>query len=313
MINESLLSFKENRNSILKTNQKILYHSIAIGTSNGTFGELLQGILPDKNHFLVTLPISCYSKAIIIPDDCLTKLEIYPAHKMKSLKLAELILQHFNIQLRGKLIIKSELEEGKGLASSSADLVATARALENILNIKIKNDLLLYLLRQIEPSDGVMYSGFVSFYHRKVELIEYLGHLSPMIIVAIDEGGEIDTIEYNKRKLEFTDSEKKEYKLLLKEISTAIKMSDLQTIGKISTRSAILNQRRNPKHNLNKIIQVCEQVGGLGVIVAHSGTYIGILLDQNDSKLYKKTEEIIYHFSRITCNFRIYESANFGI
>jgi uncharacterized protein involved in propanediol utilization len=43
-----------------------------------------------------------------------------------------------------------------------------------------------------------------------------------------------------------------------------------------------MNQARCPKRYLDRMRHVCLQVGGLGVVVAHSGTVLGILISKND-------------------------------
>src|SRR4029079_11819053 len=96
------------------------------------------------------------------------------------------------------LELESNIPIGKGLASSSADLVATARAIDDCFKLGMSEEILKMFLRQIEPTDGVMYPGVVSFYHRQVQLREFLGQLPGLTIVSIDEGGEVDTVEFNK-------------------------------------------------------------------------------------------------------------------
>jgi uncharacterized protein involved in propanediol utilization len=311
MLQETLSSLEmESSSALLRNDTHFPFCSIAMGMAYGTFGELLQGVLPDENHFLVTFPINSLSKSIIIPDADHSKLDIYPKHKKKSLQLANAILKYFNVKLTGKLIIKSDLEEGKGLASSSADMVATARAISLILNRPIPTDMLLDILRQIEPSDGVMYPGIVSFYHRKVALHRQLGTLSGMTVIAIDEGGEIDTVQYNKKERHFAENKKLAYQSLLDQMADAIAQHDLSIIGNISTQSAVMNQPYNPKKHLDDMIAICERINGLGVIIAHSGTYIGILIANNDVQFDIKIEQAIRHISKITCNFKLYESVN---
>ena len=56
---------------------------------------------------------------------------------------------------------------------------------------------------------------------------------------------------------------------------------DIAAIGKISTESALLHQKCNPKKHLNDFIELANLANAAGVIVAHSGTYIGILLDKS--------------------------------
>lgn len=249
-----------------------------IGVANGTFGELLQGALPgDNNHFLVTLPIQKFSRAVFTPNAAAKGVTVTPANKSKSLVLIQKLIDHYGLRIGGHLSIESELPEGKGLASSSADLVATARALESAMGLVIPTELILFLLRTIEPSDGVMYPEFVTFFHRKVELGRQLGFPSPLKVVAIDEGGQIDTIEYNQRNHPFTAAECAEYAELLQTIETAIRSNNLPLLGQVATSSAILNQKRNPKRYLDQLLEISQATQALGVVVTHSGPCIGLL------------------------------------
>lgn len=249
-----------------------------IGVANGTFGELLQGaLLGDNNHFLVTLPIQKFSRAVFTPNVATKQITVTPSNKSKSLALIQRLVDHYRLGIGGHLSIESELPEGKGLASSSADLVATARALESAMGLVIPTELILFLLRTIEPSDGVMYPEFVTFFHRKVELGRQLGFPSRLQVVAIDEGGQIDTIEYNQRNHPFTDAECAEYAELLHTIETAIRSNDLALLGRVATSSAILNQKRNPKRHLDQMLEISQETQALGVVVTHSGPCIGLL------------------------------------
>ncbi len=221
---------------------------------------------------------------------------------------------HFGLPLKGSLEIYSDINVGKGLSSSTADMVAASRAIESCYGISISNKLLQSFLRQIEPSDGVMYPGVVSFYHRKVRLREFLGEVSPITIVAIDEGGEVSTVEFNKISKPFSKEDKLEYQSLLNKILLAIKRRDLETIGKIATRSAILDQKLIPKKNLNYMIAICEEIKGLGVIVTHSGTCIGIMLSNESTEYHNQlrlakeriknlTDEVLIHYSWKESNY----------
>lgn len=259
--------------------------SVGIGIAAGTFGELLQGVLPSNRNFLVTLPINKYSYAKFYPNNITNELQVFPAHKKKAERLAKIILKYFNFPIQGVLHIESEIPEGKGMASSSADLVATAKSINNYYKLDISNSLLESFMSEIEPSDGVMYDGVVSYYQREAILRSHLGYLPHLKILAIDEGGIIDTIEFSKRRNEFLKLDKYQYLKMLKELEAAIRKQDVITIGKIATRSAIMNQKLKENKLLDEILNINQLVNGLGVVIAHSGTCIGILLDGNCSNL----------------------------
>jgi L-threonine kinase len=262
------------------------------GSACGSFGELLQGMLPESNlDFLVTLPIVRGSIASIQLTPEATELAVAPAGKCKALTLARRMLAQRGYHRGGHLRIESDLPVGKGLASSSADLVATARAVAAAFGIGAAVDEIEGLLREIEPSDGVMYPGAVAYHHREVRLHRILGDLPSLAVVGVDEGGEVDTIQFNRLPKPFTARDKQEYQRLLGEITGAIGAGDLVTIGRIATRSAEMNQRIRPKKHLAAMTRLGADIGALGVVAAHSGTMLGLLLARDEAdypdKLYR--------------------------
>lgn len=250
-----------------------------IGTAFGTFGELLQGMLYENGlDFLVTLPIAQFSTAYfqILPDD--DEVRVLPASKKKSRLLAATILRAHRPACGGVLRLSSTLPVGKGFASSSADLVATARAVGKALGTEMDEFTVEGFLRDIEPSDGVMHPGIVVYYHREVRLREALGFLPPLVIVGCDEGGMVDTVAFNQRPKPFTEADKREYEELLGTLTEAVRRADLHTVGNVATRSAEKNAKLQPRRYLPQLRRICDEIGGLGVVAAHSGTMLGILL-----------------------------------
>jgi len=283
----------------MKNNQMILEKEIkitkkGIGKAFGTFGEMLQGVLPDNLNFLVTLPIERYSICHFTPDPERTSLHIKPAHKKKSLQLALEILLTYGLPMGGEIEIHSELREGKGLASSTADMIATARAIEGCFKIEIPVTELESMIRKIEPTDGIMYQGVVSYFHREVRLKERIGCCPPLSILAIDEGGVVDTVAFNHEPQPYTDLNKKEYQALLDELTFAIKTGNVGKLGDITTRSAELNQILRPKKTLEKMKTINEVIGGSGIVTAHSGTYIGIIISRDDPEYHSKIKKGLY-------------------
>jgi uncharacterized protein involved in propanediol utilization len=247
------------------------------GAAFGSFGELLQGVLPDEVDFLVTLPIDRGSRVRFRLDPG-GELRVFPSHKWKARTLARMLMDASGWDGGGTLIVDSELPVGKGLASSSADLVATARALGEVLGIDTSPPAIEYWLRQIEPTDGVMYPGVAAFEHRRVRLRAFLGPLPPLTVVAVDEGGQVDTVAFNARRKPFAESDRQEYADLLGRLTAAVPAADLDAVGKVATRSTVLNQALLPKRHLAAMLSICEEKDALGVVCAHSGTVIGVML-----------------------------------
>ncbi|MER9964765.1 hypothetical protein NKJ72_28225 [Mesorhizobium sp. M0045] len=278
----------------------------------GTFGELLQGQLPVASvpcdpHFLVTMPIALFARAHFMPIAGSRLVTVYPSHKVKAKRLAEDLVIALGVS-GGILLLESELPEGKGLASSSADLVATARSIAGCFKRTIRTSLIEKLMADIEPSDGVMYPGVVAYQQRSCSLLSFLGQMPPLAIVGIDEGGTVETLDYDQRRGEISASRRAEYQELLDRAQIAIARGDTATIGKIATASALLHQEQTPKKHLNSMLQISEAAGSLGVIVAHSGTMIGILLDRMAAEFPRQLRSVLADVSPFDNSPKIYRT-----
>ncbi|MFB6888406.1 kinase [Kitasatospora sp. NPDC056327] len=283
-----------------------------VSTCFGTFGELLQGRLPAPDEdFLVTLPVARWTMASYRVDTALPGLEVRPGHKGKARRMAAMVLAAAGAPASGVLTVESNLPEGKGMASSSADLVATARAVANAVGLELPPARLEELLRRIEPTDGVLYPGVVAFDHRRVRLRAVLGSLPTMTIVGLDEGGTVDTVAFNRLDKPFTAGDRREYARLLARLSTAVDRRDLAAVGAIATRSAEMNQALWPKRTLPEVLRVCEETGALGVVAAHSGTMLGVLLDTADPDYVERIAATVRACSRITPRVSLFRSLSF--
>jgi L-threonine kinase len=281
--------------------------AVAVSSAFGTFGELLQGALPDDGpDFLVTLPIARWVTATFEYESARDGVEVFPATKTKARRVAEAVLGRFTAG-GGSLRLSGSLPEGKGLASSSADLVATARAVASAVGVELAPAAIEDLLRPVEPTDGVMYPGVVAFEHRNVALLDRLGVLPPMTIVGIDEGGTVDTVAFNRIPKNFSPAEREEYARLLDEARTAVRAGDTAAIGRVATRSAHLNQRLCPKRTLDAMTALSAEVGGVGVVTGHSGSTIGLMLPHDIPHFRSRLAEAInrcgqlVHHERVLC------------
>jgi L-threonine kinase len=260
-----------------------------VGTAHGTFGELLQGALPGpwaadgEGRFLVTLPVARWSSAWFELRPPGSGLVVSPASKTKSAALAAALLAELGCPADGSLVLHSSIPEGKGLASSSADLVAAARAVMAAVERPVSTRRLGVMLAAIEPTDGVMHPGIVAFDHRRGVHLRTLGRLPTLQVVAVDQGGHVDTVAFNRRPAGYGRAQRGHYEQLLGRLGRAVADGDLAAVGEISTRSAELNQARLPNRNFAALAEICGSVGGLGLVACHSGTMIGVLLDPSAS------------------------------
>ncbi|MET8248192.1 kinase [Streptomyces sp. NPDC005202] len=262
------------------------------GAAFGTFGELLQGVLPDGSAFLVTLPVDVWARARFRLGGPGPQVRVRPPGKHKARQVARLVLDAVGHGGGGLLELSGELPEGKGLASSSADLVATVRAVGAAVGVRFTPAETEAFLRGIEPSDGVMYDEIVAFHHRAVRLRRRLGRLRPLVVVAHDEGGQVDTVRHNRGPLPFGAQERSEYARLLAELDEAVAGGDLAAVGRVSTRSAELNALVRPRAGLAPLRDACREADGIGLVLAHSGTMLGVAFAADDPELADKSDYV---------------------
>lgn len=252
---------------------------IGKGSCNGTFGELVQGCMGER-PFLITLPIrSLRSEAVFFPDPCGSGIRVADT-KRKARKAGELLFQQFGIKGGGFLEIESNIPVGKGLASSSADMVAALKAIADSYDLPLTTEMISVIAAAIEPTDGVMYEEVVAYDYIHGELIESFGELPPFILVGMDMGGEVNTVEFNQFSKGYLPAEQKQFVKAYQLAREGMRKKDLSFIFKAATMSARVNQRILPKPFFKEVEAIAQAFNG-GMVAAHSGTVLGILIDKN--------------------------------
>lgn len=249
----------------------------ATARAPGTCGELVQGQMRDRTDFLVTLPVDMWSEVRLRLDPA-GGVSVTPPWKVKTQKAVRLALDALGCGGVGAQVeVISELPEGKGMASSTADIVAACRAAAQAAGGSLDAMAISAIARQIEPSDGVMYDGVVAYAHRRCELIATLGTLPPCDVLVIDLDGEVDTVAYNHRAKDYSPAELDAIARAYGWVREGLAGDDRGAIGRGATLSARINQRLLPKPPLEAAIRLATRHGAAGVCVAHSGTVIGLL------------------------------------
>jgi len=247
------------------------------GTCHGTFGELVQGIIEER-PFLITLPIpSLQSEAVFVPDLTFTGISVIDT-KMKAKKAGESLLQYFGIKGGGYLDIYSNIPAGKGMASSSADIVAALRAIADSYSLPLTNEIISMIASKVEPTDGVMYEEVVAYDYINGQMIESFGSLPPFILVGIDFGGTVNTLKFNQVPKAYTDADHQLFHEAYQLAKKGLKDKSILDIGIAATISARVNQKILAKPFFLQLEKLADRYQG-GIVVAHSGTVAGILLD----------------------------------
>jgi uncharacterized protein involved in propanediol utilization len=267
------------------------------GSCNGTFGELVQGVYGER-PFLITLPIPALkSRAVFVPD--LNSSEVTGVHaNSKAIEGCKKLLQWFNVKGGGHLQIHSNIPVGKGMASSSADIAAAMKAAAHSYSLPLTEDIISHLASKIEPTDGVMYDGVVAYDYIHGQLLEDFGSLPPFMLIGIDTGGRVDTIQFNQLPKNYDIRDQSKFAEAYELVKEGIRCTDLSLICKASTISARINQKILPKPYFNEFERLSSLYQG-GLVAAHSGTVLGILLDPDASNIREVFSQISKQISII--------------
>ncbi len=242
----------------------------------GTCGEFIQGSIGGQ-EFLVTCPIDRYAMAVAGKEQ-----GILPPKAEKARQITQKYLQ-----LKNDIPISllSQIERGKGMASSSADIAAVSQAVALAAGHELSYEEIMEICLSIEPSDAVVYPGCVQFDHLHGRINRFLGTVPESKIVMFDTGGTVDTVLFNKNK-NLHQLRKQNESVMIKALSLfekGIKNQDLNYIGRAATLSAFANQKLLEKPGLEKLWTIGKEEGCFGVIVAHSGTVLGLLCEKQQN------------------------------
>lgn len=247
------------------------------GNSFGSFGEIVQGRLDDGTDFLITLPIRVWNTCQVICAPTEGPVVVGCPYE-KSRAIAYEILEVLGIDrgFRVEIELTRQLPVGKGLSSSTADMLAVTRAFEQVFGVKFSTSFISALFTGIEPHDGLHYETCVVYNHRKGMLIADLNYIPQFHIVAVDDGGMVDTVEYNG-SIRFSKDDTKYYQDLFQRVTTAFLRHDDTEIADCATASTLLQGKRTKSEFLAKAVEVGRSMNAMGVIATHSGTCAGLL------------------------------------
>ncbi len=245
----------------------------------GSCGEIVQGTCSGRN-FLVSCPVNWYSRVTVSIERGI-KTTVYPPGCFKAARAVRLMLDALGCPEFGAVVtVSSSLPVGKGMASSTADIAAACYAVAAALGSRPEPERVAEIALSIEPTDGTFSPGITLFDHVRGRVFEVLGSPPSMGILAVDFGGEVDTLEFNRRPdLPYLNRlNEPELAKALALVRLGIEKGDPWAVGEGATISALANQRILPKPGLEELIEFATRIGAYGVNVAHSGTVAGILL-----------------------------------
>ncbi|MBC3795973.1 GHMP kinase [Acetobacterium tundrae] len=241
----------------------------------GTCGEFIQGWF-DDNPCLVSCPIDRYSNITI--EEGPGNLNLL---KPKTVKLIEEVFRLYAIPNEEKeklhITMDTEIPLEKGMASSTADIAGMAAGLSEYFGLGLTPKEIGALCAVIEPSDNLMFSELNLFNHINGVVLKNFDGCVEADLIIVDFHGGIDTMSFNETQDDYSDKDLETFSEIVNLFEKGVRTKSLKDIGAACTKSAFLNQKRLKKQYLEEITTLSKKFGGLGTVIGHSGTVIGVM------------------------------------
>lgn len=239
----------------------------------GSVGEIVQGNLHGTD-VLASCPINLYTKVRIFEDSCINNYY----RNSKTYKFMFNMLKRWGYEVFSetlKIYINSQIPIGKGFASSTADLCALYNALIKLFKRRFNERELMEECIKIEPTDSILFDKMTLFDYKNGRFKKTIGEYMEFYVLIFEGKTRINTVEFNKKDL----PKHKDISDLIPNLIEGVREKNLKKLAFCSTESIIRNQHRLKYNFLEDIISIMNKVNGIGILGAHSGNCLGIILD----------------------------------
>ncbi|GCF95196.1 hypothetical protein NRIC_30870 [Enterococcus florum] len=246
----------------------------------GSCGELLQGWVGDSQK-LVSYGIDRFSRVSVRTGEPSEKPNPKVSEAVKKtvqyLGISEEQLKHMTI------FVQSDLPIAKGMASSTADIAAACQAVAAYFGKQLSRDEILAICLAIERTDSILFPSLTLFEQKAGSLQEISGWCPDFYVVVLEPEETLETEAFHSQKTEALFFQQRERFCEVYRLYTeAIQERNIQKLGTAALQSALLNQEILPKPFFSEVVELSRTYRLLGVNVAHSGSVIGLMIDQQE-------------------------------
>jgi L-threonine kinase len=255
-------------------------------------GELLQGWISGSEK-LISCPIDWFSTVEV----CDGTPEHYERPRMR--QMVKAVLHHYDLPkaLSQTLRIRfdSTIPVAKGLASSTADIAATAIATANHLKKKLSEVELAQLCIAIEPTDSTIFTDLTLFDHNQGKIEQSYCWAPNIDILILESPIQLNTADYHHidRRQKLLDSSPALANAWL-QFQQSVITKNHHELGKAATISAQASQHILPKPAFGYLFNLIDKYSLFGLNVAHSGTIVGLMMDRHQHDIEKITNDVVH-------------------
>ncbi|KAA1185254.1 GHMP kinase [Photorhabdus heterorhabditis] len=242
-------------------------------------GELIQGWILGGEK-LISCPVNWFSE-VSITEGVPEKRE-----RPRMRQMMKAVLAYFDLPVemaRGlRISLTSTIPVAKGLASSTADIAATALATARYLGKTLDETTLAGFCVQLEPTDSTLFSQLTLFDHQ-TGATQISCHWQPPVDILLLESPEtLITADYHRLDRHLTLLENAAaLEHAWKLFGEAVATRDCWRLGEATTLSAQASQKLLVKPAFDSLLALVELSGIYGLNVAHSGSVVGLLCDRH--------------------------------
>ncbi|MEU7104035.1 hypothetical protein ABZ951_03110 [Streptomyces sp. NPDC046215] len=277
---------------------------VASGVCHGTLGELYQGPLrpgADPDIALVSFPVDRHSWVYYTQGAGTAGA---PPLGEKAATAARLFLGHLGLTLPpGHWSTHSDLSVGVGMASSTADIVATLRCLFHLFSLPYDAGIVLRVLSAIERADSVFLDEFALHLSGRHRVVRRLGTGIGFYTAFVTEPGTVDTAAVTPLLLRHYRRYGAEYERCLTDLLKGFASGDPAAVARAATFSAVLSQAVLPKRTFEAVLAHREEFTADGLFVAHTGSLIGYLFARRPGPAVKGELSAFFHSLGHQCSF----------
>lgn len=258
------------------------------GQTHAHHGEVMQGVFYSRDgtleHGLVTLPCMLVGSRAHFRPARSGPLIVEPAARPLARRAARITLDTFGrAEWGGSLRLESDVPVRWGCGSSTADVLATVRAVADAFDTTLRPEWIARLSVASETaSDSLMFGPHhaVLFAQRRGSVLLDLGGPLPTVcVLGFNTEGDHGVETLTLPPCEYSAWEVEAFQPMLGLLCRAVEQQDPELLGRVATASTTIAQRHRPKRYMPQVLALAKEVCALGVQVAHSGTVIGLLFE----------------------------------
>ena len=251
---------------------------MSVARCPGSCGELIQGWILGSEK-LVSCPIDWYSTVEVC--DGIPRADERPLTRA----MVEALLTHFGfpqaLSPTLRIEVDSTLPIAKGMASSTADIAATAVAAAHHLGHSLDETALAALCVALEPTDSTLFRQLTLFDHHHAGTQIACAPAPNFDLLVLESPVILRTADYHRLPREAAlKAHSGALQQAWDKVQNACIQQDASLLGEAATLSAIASQALLPKPGFDALMALAESCDLYGVNVAHSGSVVGLMLDR---------------------------------